>query len=39
MKAVGITNTYTEAQLSGAGADAVIASLADFNPAWLNQRF
>ena len=39
MWAVGIPNTYTAHQLLKAGADDVLAGLADLTPAWIDQRF
>jgi HAD superfamily hydrolase (TIGR01509 family) len=39
MKAVGITHTYTAAQLREAGADAIIHGLKELTPAWVDSHF
>lgn len=39
MKAVGITQTYPAADLTGAGADATIDGLAELTPAWIEATF
>ena len=39
MRAVGISQTYPDADLFEAGAEHVIASLARLTPAWIDQQF
>ena len=39
MWAVGVANTYSEAQLRGAGADAVIHDLLSLDPDWIEKMF
>ncbi len=39
MKAVGITQTYTAAELTAAGADATIDALSELTPAWIEATF
>lgn len=39
MWAVGVTNTYDENALRGAGADAVISGLEDLGPDWVERLF
>ena len=39
MWAVGVSNTYAEDALRGAGADAVIAGLEGLSPEWVEQMF
>lgn len=39
MWAVGVSNTYPEAALHGAGADAVIADLLTLGPEWVERMF
>jgi len=39
MWAVGVPNTYAEADLRRAGADDVVAGLPEFTPAWIAGRF
>jgi beta-phosphoglucomutase len=39
MRAVGVTNTYSAADLLRAGADEVIADLASLTPEWIERHF
>jgi len=39
MKAIGVAQTYTAAELTNAGADATIPGLASFTPGWVEQTF
>jgi beta-phosphoglucomutase-like phosphatase (HAD superfamily) len=39
MNVVGVTTTYTSAELRSAGADDVLTTLADFTPDWIRRRF
>ncbi len=39
MRVVGVTTTYNDAQLRGAGADDVVEALAAFTPEWIERRF
>ena len=39
MKAVGVAQTYSETELVGAGADAVIADLTRLTPEWIDRMF
>lgn len=38
MYAVGVTHTYSEAELKSAGADAVVTSLSEITPEWIAAR-
>jgi len=38
-RAVGVAQTYTPAELRGAGADATIGRLAEFTPGWVDRTF
>lgn len=39
MKAVGVAQTYSEAELAGAGADAILGDLDPLNPGWVDRMF
>ncbi len=39
MVAVGVAQTYTRAELEGAGADATLGETAEFMPDWIDQTF
>ena len=39
MWAVGVTHTYTAAQLRQSGADAIVDGLETFTPAWIDRHF
>ena len=39
MKAVGVAQTYGEAELVGAGADAVLGDLVPLTPGWVDRMF
>ncbi|WZP00836.1 HAD family phosphatase [Isosphaeraceae bacterium EP7] len=39
MRAVGVSNTYNDAELRGVGADDVLPGLVDLGPAWVDGRF
>ncbi len=39
MKTVGVAQTYSETELAGAGADAIIADLNHLTPEWIDRMF